>query len=95
MPKPSRSLLLLHGSGGGAAEFSSRFGASLASWTLEAIDAPAGTGKWWTYPPGERSFTASSYSGAEESIAAVESALVRGNHFGALASHTAVLYRNF
>lgn len=80
---PTRSLLLLHGSGGSAAEFTRRFGASLSPpWHLEAIDAPAGTGKWWTYPAGQRSFTATSYDGAEESIAAVESELARGNHFG-------------
>ena len=80
----SRSLLLLHGSGGGGAEFARRLGTSLAPWKLEAIDAPSGSGRWWTYPAGERSYTASAYEGAEESIAAVERALVRGNHAGLL-----------
>ena len=80
----SRSLLLLHGSGGGGAEFARRLGTSLAPWELEAIDAPGGSGRWWTYPAGERSYTASAYEGAEESIAAVEKALVRGNHAGVL-----------
>lgn len=83
-PPPSRSLLLLHGSGGNAKEFTRRLGNHLSPWTLEAIDAPAGNGKWWTYPAGQRSFTASSYSGAEESIAVVEAALQAGNHAGVL-----------
>ena len=68
MAPATRSLLLLHGSGGNAAEFVRRFGSSLAPWELEAIDTPVFPGKWWTYPAGTRSYTAPSYEGAEESI---------------------------
>jgi pimeloyl-ACP methyl ester carboxylesterase len=80
-----RSLLCLHGSGGSASEWNALGAwAAGAKWQLDAIDAPAGTGKWWTYPAGQRSFTASSYSGAEESIALVERELVRGKYDGLL-----------
>lgn len=80
-----RSLLCLHGSGGSALEFSVLSAwAAKNQWKLDAIDAPSGTGKWWTYPPGQRSFTASSYSGADASIEAVETALIAGKHDGVL-----------
>lgn len=80
-----RSLLCLHGSGGSAAEWARISAwARASSWELAAIDAPAGNGKWWTYPPGQRSFTASSYTGAEESIQMVEAELIRGKHSGVI-----------
>ena len=80
-----RSLLCLHGSGGSSAEWAKLNNwAKLARIELSAIDAPSGNGKWWTYPPGQRSFTASSYSGAEESIALVESELRKGGHAGVM-----------
>ena len=80
-----RSLLCLHGSGGSAAEWARISAwARASSWELTAIDAPAGNGKWWTYPPGQRSFTASSYTGAEESIQMVEAELIRGKHSGVI-----------
>ena len=51
-------------------------------WELDALDASRG--QWWTYPAGERSFSASEFFGAEESIAAVEAAIARGGHVGIL-----------
>lgn len=48
------------------------------------VHAFTGEGTWWTYPAGERSFTASSYEGAEESIDAVEKAIVEGDFVGLL-----------
>ena len=49
---------------------------------FDAIDAGNDDGVWWTYPKGQRSFTADAYKGAEESIEAVESALVDGGFCG-------------
>ena len=55
------------------------------AWEFEALDADivggarsAGCGAWWTYPAGQRSFTADSYEGDLESICAVEAALEAG-----------------
>ena len=52
--------------------------------SFHAIDAPSGRRTWWTYSAGERSFTASSYEGAEQSIAAVEAELESGGYVGLL-----------
>jgi len=83
-----RRVLCLHGSGGTAASFLERL-APLRSalgdeWELGALDAPGGSGRWWTYPAGERSFTAASYEGAEASISAVERELSTGGYVGVL-----------
>jgi len=45
------------------------------------------TAQWWILPSGERSFTASRYEGAEESIAAVEKALEE-NKINVLVGHS-------
>ncbi len=49
------------------------------AWEFEALDADivggarsAGCGAWWTYPAGQRSFTADSYEGDMESSFPVE-----------------------
>ena len=84
---PSKRVLCLHGSGGSAAEFLQRLAplaAEATEWELGAISAPGGDDRWWTYPQGQRSFTASEYCGAEESIAAVEAELVAGQYQGIL-----------
>ena len=75
-----RRVLCLHGSGGSAASFLERLAPLKTAlgdeFEFTALDGPGG--KWWTYPAGERSFSASSYTGAEESIAAVEAELAKG-----------------
>ena len=79
-------ILCLHGSGGSGDAFLARL-AHLqegTARTFHAIDAPSGRRTWWTYPAGERSFTASSYEGAEQSIAAVEAELESGGYVGLL-----------
>lgn len=84
-PAAGRRVLCLHGSGGSASTFLSGGLAPLRSaspeWEFVAIDALS-NGRWWTYPAGQRSFTADSYDGAEASIAAVESELATGNYRG-------------
>lgn len=45
---------------------------------------PSGTNSWWTYPSGERSFSASKFFGADESIRFVEDTLVQGEFAGLL-----------
>ena len=81
-------VLCLHGSGGSASSFLERLAplrdAAGDAWELRAVDAPAGDGRWWTYPQGERSFTASRYDGAEDSIATVERELASGDYVGLL-----------
>jgi hypothetical protein len=62
----------------------SALAAECPSCTFDAVDAPSGTGKWWTYGPGLRSYTAPSYEGAEESIALVESRISSGGYDGIL-----------
>lgn len=84
----SRRVLCLHGSGGSARTFVEslhplRDAASQSAWEFDAIDAPL-NGRWWTYPAGQRSFTADSYEGAENSIAAVEDELKTGRYCGIL-----------
>lgn len=48
------------------------------NWKLDCPDAPheigGGDRAWWINPPGERSYTAPSYEGDDESIALVEAA---------------------
>ncbi len=76
----AKRILCLHGSGGGARPFIATLDAlrrASAPWAFEALDAPAGDGRWWRYPDGQRSFTASSYQGAEESIDLVEGHISR------------------
>jgi len=93
----SRRVLCLHGSGGSASAFLARGLAPLReaasasykdwrpiAWELDAIDSPGGQGSWWRYAKGERSFTATSYEGADESIAAVEAELAAGEYTGLL-----------
>ena len=75
-----RRVLCLHGSGGSGTSFLERLAPLKTAlgddFEFTALDGPGG--KWWTYPAGERSFSASSYTGAEESIAAVEAELAKG-----------------
>eukprot|EP00316_Scyphosphaera_apsteinii_P012579 CAMPEP_0119324006 /NCGR_PEP_ID=MMETSP1333-20130426/62130_1 /TAXON_ID=418940 /ORGANISM="Scyphosphaera apsteinii, Strain RCC1455" /LENGTH=218 /DNA_ID=CAMNT_0007331597 /DNA_START=9 /DNA_END=665 /DNA_ORIENTATION=+ len=83
----SGRILCLHGSGGRGATLLQRLAplcAAAPDWNFDALDAPSGLGKWWSYAPGQRSFTALSYVGAEESIALVESHLVAGGYCGVL-----------
>ena len=80
-------ILCLHGSGGSGASLLAKLAPLLAeapAWQFDAIDAPSGTGMWWTYPVGQRSYTASSYEGAEESIKLVEAAIAAGGYCGLL-----------
>ena len=53
-------------------------------WNYDAIDALDASGGWWTYPKGQRSYSADSYTGAEASIAAVEAELATGKYSGLL-----------
>ena len=72
-------VLCLHGSGGSAASFFSSTLAPLraaSSWDFACLDAPHPGGKWWTYPAGERSYTAFTLTGADESVALVEAELI-------------------
>ena len=80
-------ILCLHGSGGTSASFLqslSPIASATPAFEFDAIDAPAGDGRWWTYPKGFRSFTAESYEGADESIEAVEKAIKEGGYTGVL-----------
>jgi len=80
-------ILCLHGSGDTAAGLLTALAplaASCPGWAFDAIDAPSGTGKWWTYAPGMRSYTATAYEGAEESIEVVEAKLISGGYIGVL-----------
>lgn len=54
------------------------------AWEFDAIDSTDASGGWWSYPDGQRSFSADSYTGADESIAAVEAALATGQYCGLL-----------
>ena len=96
----SRRILCLHGRGGSADAFLARAIAPLRdaskatyypvrrakAWEYDALDSPDedGSGSWWSYPAGQRSYSADSYTGAEESIAAVEAALATGEFCGLL-----------
>ena len=87
VPISAMRVLCLHGKGGSAASFLDDLQplrSALPAIEFEAMDAPGGTRSWWTYPRGERSFSASSFSGDDESIAAVEAELVKGGYDGIL-----------
>ena len=82
-------ILCLHGRGSTGALFLEHALAPLAAklpdtFELHALEAPSGSGSWWTYPKGERSFSASAFFGADESIAAVEAAMVEKRCTGIL-----------
>ena len=84
----ARRILCLHGRGGNAKAFIAHGMAPLlaraSAWEFEAIDACGPNGAWWTYPAGQRSYSAESYSGADDSIAAVEATLATGKYCGLL-----------
>lgn len=50
----------------------------------EAIDSLQSGGSWWSYPAGQRSFSATEYYGAEDSVAQVERELASGRYCGLL-----------
>ena len=54
------------------------------AWEFDAIDSTDVSGGWWSYPEGQRSYNADSYTGADESIAAVEAELATGRYCGLL-----------
>eukprot|EP00965_Chrysotila_dentata_P049034 1626289-Pleurochrysis_carterae.AAC.21 len=87
--RKQQRVLCLHGSGGSAENFLKQLAPlrnalsasmPLIEWEFEALDAP--DGRWWTYPQGERSYTASAYQGDDVSIDAVEAALARNDFVG-------------
>lgn len=78
-----RRVLCLQGKGGNGASMLSRLHMLRSTlgdgWLFECLDAPheissSGDCAWWINPPGERSYTASSYEGDDVSIAQVEAA---------------------
>eukprot|EP00900_Chrysochromulina_parva_P021226 jgi/Chrpa1/3737/Chrysochromulina_OHIO_Genome00003109-RA len=87
VPISAMRVLCLHGKGGSAASFLDDLQplrSALPAIEFQTMDAPGGTRSWWTYPRGERSFSASSFSGDDVSIAAVEAELVKGGYDGIL-----------
>jgi len=76
----SLKVLCLHGRGDSASHFIGQIAhiREAVSGEFHAIQAPLPGGAWWTYPKGERSYSASSFSGAEASVSMVEQALVEG-----------------
>lgn len=54
------------------------------AWKYDAIDSEDASGGWWSYPEGERSYSAKEFVGAEASIAAVEAELATGLYCGLL-----------
>ena len=54
------------------------------AWEFEALDSEDDAGAWWTYPSGQRSYSATEYYGAQGSIERVEKALATGRYNGLL-----------
>ena len=83
-----RRVLCLQGKGGDGAEMHARLKrlrtALGSEWQFDCPDAPHAIGgrdrAWWVNPPGERSYTALSYEGADLSIGQVEDAWSAGSY---------------
>ena len=84
-----RRVLCLHGRGESGSAFLAsppmqRLQTACPDVQFEAIDAPLEGSRWWSYPPGTRSYSAPSYEGDAESIALVEAQLIRRRFDGLL-----------